>query len=115
MEKDIDITSLNAEGKKLLARDGEKEIGRTYLYFLFNDLHKEPFALIEDVFVEEEYRGQGLGSKLVKEAISKAKDRGCYKIIMTARDSNSSVHQWYRKIGFVEHGKEFRMDIDPSF
>lgn len=115
MELGINNLSLNAEGKKLfLSGDEENEVGRTYVYFLFNDLHEEPFALIEDVFVEEGYRGQGWGSRLVKEAISEAKKRGCHKIIMTSRNSNSTVHEWYKKMGFLEHGKEFRMDIDPS-
>lgn len=114
MAVDINILSSQAQGKKILLSEGKKEVGRTYLYVLFNDIHEKPFALIEDVYVEKVYRGQGWGSRLVKEAISEAKKRECYKIIMTSRSSNSSIHQWYSKMGFVEHGKEFRMDLDTS-
>ena len=51
---------------------------------------------------------------MVRQAIIEAKERRCYKIIMTSRTSNTHIHQWYVKLGFVEHGKEFRMDIEPS-
>ena len=56
MTVNINSQDINMNGKKISAREEEKEIGRTYLYFLYNEIHSEPFALIEDVFVEEEYR-----------------------------------------------------------
>jgi GNAT superfamily N-acetyltransferase len=38
---------------------------------MHNDLHDRHFGLLEDLFVEDDYRGQGLGSKLLKEVIEK--------------------------------------------
>ena len=96
---------------KITAVDGGKTIGRLYLYVLKNDLHKEPFGFLEDVFVEEEYRKQKIGSVLVEKAIEQAKILGCYKLIGTSRDGNAGAHRFYERLGFKKHGFEFRIDF----
>ncbi|HLC89223.1 MAG TPA: GNAT family N-acetyltransferase [Candidatus Nanoarchaeia archaeon] len=102
---------VNAAGIKFFLVKEGKEIGRAYLYLIHNDLHREPFGLMEDVFVEEEYRGQGLGTKLTKAVIQEAK-KHCYKLICTSRHSKPKVHELYQKLGFKNHGLEFRMDFE---
>lgn len=77
-----------------------------------NNLHEEPFGLLEDVFVEEEFRGQGLGTQLTKAVIEGAKKHNCYKLICTSRHSKIEVHKLYQRLGFKNHGLEFRMDFD---
>jgi GNAT superfamily N-acetyltransferase len=89
----------------------KKEIGRAYLYVCTNDLHKEPFGLLEDVFVEEAFRGHDFGSLLVKKAVSEAKKHGCYKIIATSRKERPKLHRWYAGLGFKKYGFAFRMDL----
>ena len=56
-------------------------------------------------------RGKGIGSSLVSGVISHAKKQGCYKIICTSRYKNTEVHKLYEKLGFKDHGKEFRIDL----
>ena len=88
------------------------EMGRAYLYFLVNDLHQQPYGFIEDVFILEKIRGQGYGKILINQIISEAKNRGCYKLIATSRFSRDKVHDFYTKQGFIEYGKEFRLDLN---
>jgi len=76
-----------------------------------NDLHDRPFGLMEDVYVHESVRGQGIGTKLVKEIIKIAKAQGCYKLIATSRHARTKVHELYLTLGFADHGKEFRIDL----
>lgn len=102
--------SIYARGIKFSIRDGKKEIARAFLYILKNDLHQRPFGFLEDVFVDEKNRGQGLGTKLVKAVIAAAKKRGCYKLIGTSRHSRQEIHKWYKRLGFKSRGLEFRMD-----
>lgn len=106
---------LNRENKsyatKFTAEEDGKILGRAYLYVVFNDLHKEPFGFMEDVFVEEESRGKGIGTKLVNEVIAEAKKENCYKIICTSRYEKPEVHLLYKKLGFKDYGKEFRIDL----
>ncbi len=91
--------------------DGGKEVARAYLYILKNDLHEKPFGLMEDVYVHENHRSQGLGTKLVVELIKAAELNNCYKLIGTSRYDRPKVHALYIHLGFKDRGKEFRIDF----
>jgi len=86
-------------------------IGRASLFLIFNDLHIEPYGLMEDVFVEEKYRGCGYGKQLVGEIITIAQEKKCYKLVAQSRYSKPKVHELYKKFGFKEHGLNFRIDF----
>ena len=64
---------------KAEATENGQVLGSAYLYIMFNDLHKEPFGFLENVFVKKEHRSKGLGSKLVQTVIMEAKKQSCYK------------------------------------
>jgi GNAT superfamily N-acetyltransferase len=88
-----------------------KIIGRAFLFLVYNDLHPKPYGLLEDVFVEEKYRGKGIGKELVKRVIEKARELGCYKLIATSRFERENVHRLYENLGFKKWGYEFRIDL----
>lgn len=102
---------VEAQGIRVSVTDNETEIGRAYIYLMYNDLHDQPFALMEDVYVDESYRGEGVGSNLVKHVIELAKEANCYKLIATSRIARPQVHELYKRLGFAQHGVEFRMDF----
>ncbi len=108
---DIKQKKINANGLKLFIKQDGKEIARANLYILKNDLHEEPFGFMEDVFIDENFRSQGLGTKLIEELIKTAKQNNCYKLIGTSRQSRVKVHALYARLGFKDWGKEFRMDF----
>jgi len=108
---DVTRETRAAEGIRFsIKRDGN-EIARAFLYLMTNDLHEKPFGLMEDVFVDESKRDEGLGTRLVDEIVKAAKESRCYKLIATSRDSRPKVHDLYRRLGFADHGREFRMDL----
>ncbi len=96
---------------KFTIEEAGREVGRASLYLLFNDLHIEPYGLLEDVFVQEEYRGKGYARELIYAVIEEAKKQKCYKLIATSRESRSEVHAMYQKYGFEKYGFEFRMNL----
>lgn len=96
---------------KITASEDGAMLGSAYLYIMYNDLHKEPFGFLENVFVEEGNRGKGTGTKLVLAAIEEARKQKCYKLICTSRREKIDLHRWYEKLGFRDHGKEFRIDF----
>ena len=100
-----------ASGVKIILEENGHKIGRGFLYLLHNDLHTEPFGLMEDVLVGEAFRGKGYGEKIVKAIIEEAQKRGCYKLICTSRFSNERAHHLYEKLGFKKQGNEFRMEF----
>ncbi len=107
----INRQEIAAAGIKVTILDNNLLIARAYLYLLCNDLHKDSFGFLEDVFVEEQFRGKGYGEKITAAVIEEARKRGCYKLICTSRFSNEKAHKLYEKLGFKEHGNEFRIDF----
>ena len=110
----IDRQAQPARGIRFSVSDGDSEVARAYLYLMTNDLHDAPFGLLEDVFVDESQRGSGIGTGLVREVLAAAREAGCYKLIATSRTSRPRVHELYERLGFENHGFEFRMDFDAA-
>ena len=107
----IEKTTAKSEGVRLsINRDG-KEVARAYLFLMWNSLHEAPFGLLEDVYVDESVRGSGLGTEIVNAVVTEAKCRGCYKLVATSRYARPKVHELYVRLGFKDHGKEFRIDL----
>ena len=102
---------IQSEGRRISLKEDNIEVGRASLYFLKNDLHKEPFAFLEDVWIREEDRGKGFGEKIVQKAINISKKNNCYKLIGTSRNERQKVHKFYKNLGFSDYGKEFRLDL----
>jgi len=57
-----------------------------------------------------EYRGKGIGSKLLKDSIQKAKEFKLEKIELTVYTTNSTAISLYKKFDFIEEGmiKKYR-------
>ena len=96
---------------KITAEEAGQVVGRAFLYVLKNELHKEPFGFLEDVFVDADYRNKGIGKQLVEKAIVEARSRNCYKLIGDSRFENEAAHRFYERLGFKKQGYEFRMDF----
>ena len=99
---------------KFEMREGGKKIAWGYLYLIFQDRHAEPYGLLENVYVEKEYRSRGLGSLLIRQMIAEAKKKKCYKLIGTSKTGNTDAHKFYERLGFEKMGYEFRMDLKKS-
>lgn len=108
---EVGIEELKTRAIRFSLHDNNRECGRAFLFIIKNNLHELPYGLMEDVFVEERWRGKGLGSQLVDLVINRAKKEGCYKLVATSRVGREKVHELYKKLGFKEHGKEFRMEL----
>ncbi len=88
-----------------------EEVGRAFLYILYNNLHEEPFGFLEDVYIDKNLRGQGFGTQLLDKVMKEAKKEGCYKIIATSRHARPKVHKLYKRLGFKNQGIEFRLNF----
>ena len=74
-----------------------------------NGLKEKPFGLLEDLFVDESLRGQGIGTEILNMVIAEAKNNNCYKLVATSRHEREAVHKMYEKNGFKNFGIEFKM------
>ncbi|MBR6091163.1 MAG: GNAT family N-acetyltransferase [Anaerolineaceae bacterium] len=57
-------------------------------------------AWVEDVVVDKEARGQGIGEKLIRTSIERAKAEGAKTIDLTSRPTRVEAHRLYKRCGF---------------
>ncbi|MEK9168057.1 MAG: GNAT family N-acetyltransferase [Patescibacteria group bacterium] len=98
-----------ARGIRFSVRRDGAEAARAYLYIIQNDLHPEPFGLLEDVFTLEQYRGTGLATQIVEAAVAEARRQGCYELIATRKEGKDWLDDFYGKFGFQKWGAELRV------
>lgn len=58
-------------------------------------------AWIEDVVVNKNYRGQGIGNRLLNKAIVLAKELGATSVDLTSNPSRKAANEMYKKAGFT--------------
>lgn len=61
---------------------------------------------IEDVITDFQFRGQGLGKKIIESLVNYGRQQGCYKIILNCTNNNIL---FYEKCGFTR--KENQMSL----
>ena len=73
-------------------------------------------AWIEDVIVDEESRGLGIGESLTIAALDVARARGARTVDLTSRPSRMAANALYKRLGFVQRETNvyrFFIDNDP--
>ena len=91
----FEIRSLEARGARISVSDNGVEVGRAYVYLMYIDLHDQPFALMENVYVHDSYRSKGVGGQLVKQVVELAQKANCYKLIAASDNSRFKVNEIY--------------------
>jgi len=71
-------------------------------------------AQIEGVRVAAEYRGQGIGTQLVKWAIELAKAKKCRLVQLTMDRRREEAGAFYERLGFTATHEGFKQKIDPE-
>ncbi len=82
----------------IVAKDDDHIIGMGTLYMI-TKLGKNS-GLVEDVVVDSDYRGQGLGQKIMEHLIDSARSRGIKQIYLTSRPGRAAGNNLYQKLGF---------------
>ncbi len=60
------------------------------------------FGYLDDVFVLEQHRHQGIGAKLMREAVDYARGSGCVRVELGTRRDNTRARRLYERLGFEE-------------
>ena len=56
---------------------------------------------VDDLCVDEKFRGKGIGKKLLNFAIELAKEKGCYNVTLNVWSRNQSALKFYEACGFL--------------
>ncbi len=57
-------------------------------------------ATVESVRVDEKYRGQGIGRRLMLYAIERAREENCISMQLTTNAERTDAHRFYENLGF---------------
>ena len=63
--------------------------------------------------VDDEHRGEGIGSKLIQAVLERAHERGVHEIFLEVRKSNARAQDLYRAFGFSEVGRRKNYYLEP--
>jgi [ribosomal protein S18]-alanine N-acetyltransferase len=66
-----------------------------------------------NVAVDDEKRGLGIGTKLIKAVLDCAVDRGVREIFLEVRKSNTGAQDLYKRFGFTEVGRRKNYYLEP--
>ena len=96
----------------LVAEEGGVVLGSLVLLIVPNLSHRGlPWALVENVIVDERRRRTGVGKLLMAYAIGRARDAGCYRIGLSSDNRRDGAHRFYRALGFEASAQGFRMAL----
>ncbi|MCW4051291.1 MAG: GNAT family N-acetyltransferase [Candidatus Bathyarchaeota archaeon] len=90
---------------------GPEYLGVALYYYTFSTFESKPTLWLEDVFVPEEYRGNGVGTQLLKELCKIAVVKDCGRFEWTVLDWNEPSRQFYYGLGAtsMDEWTTFRM------
>lgn len=66
-----------------------------------------PEAIVESVVVAPAARGQGVGKAMMMAAMRLAREAGAAKLALSSNARRLRAHDFYRSLGFTEHGISF--------
>lgn len=94
----FDLISDNKLHKIFVLEDHNKIISTGTLIIEPKFLHQcGNIGHIEDIVVDVEYKGKGLGKKMIKYLTDLAEDYACYKIILNC---DEKIEKFYKKCGY---------------
>lgn len=71
-------------------------------------------ALIEDVIVDKEHRGQKLGERIIETLIEYAQQNKAKYIELTSKPARKAANQLYKKLGFRKRKTNvYRLELNP--
>jgi GNAT superfamily N-acetyltransferase len=74
-----------------------------------------PYAMLQDFFIVDEWRNQGVGSTMFAYARDRARIRGCARMDLAVQEQRVESKRFFRRWGFRPTDREMmRMPLTPS-
>lgn len=88
-------------GRIYCASDEGAVVGMVSVLFTVSTAEGSRAAWLEDMIVHPSRRGQGIGKRLLHEAMSGARAAGCHRVTLLTDAINTSAMRFYTRAGFV--------------
>lgn len=85
----------------------------TYVLLIMDNIAHDgrPLAVVEQVVVTAQRKGEGLGRLMMHHAMDQARKTGCYKLQLSSHTRFKDAHAFYDRLGFTRHGYSFYVDL----
>jgi ribosomal protein S18 acetylase RimI-like enzyme len=90
-----------------IAYHAQDPVGFTQLYPLFSSVNMHRTWILNDLYVNENVRGKGIGESLLKKAIAYAEETGAKGLSLETGEDNLIAQKLYKKIGFIKETNFF--------
>jgi N-acetylglutamate synthase-like GNAT family acetyltransferase len=113
-------TALSDHHTCLLVAEINEQIVGTALVSLCADVMygSQPFAVVENVIVSNDIRGNDIGTRIMKCVESFCLESDCTKIMLLSSASRTGAHSFFEKMGFSAEKKrgfiKYRRELRPS-
>lgn len=96
-----------------LVFDGEKAIGYAFYFYTYSTFLAKPTLYLEDIYINDKYRGTGTGKKLFEKLLNTAKAKKCGRMEWIVLDWNVNAIRFYVRLGAEEmkEWKFYRMNL----
>ena len=84
----------------LIAEHGDRAIGWVHM-IVAEYVETGVFVTIGGLVVDREYRGQGIGRRLLTEAEQWAAQQGCTIVRLSSSATRTEAHKFYEHVGYV--------------
>ena len=102
-------------GEVLVAEFDGEVVGVCQLMIMSHFQHTGGWcAEIESVYVRDDARGRGVGTRMLEFAEQLARQRGCYRLQLTSRNVREDAHRFYRRLGYAQTSQGFKKPLDGS-
>jgi GNAT superfamily N-acetyltransferase len=95
----------------LVAEDDGQIKGMTTFNFQNSTWSENGQCLLEDLFVDETLRGQGIGRALINAVINEAKTRGCSRVYWNTDETNQTARKLYDSYVLESGKRQYRVPI----
>ena len=90
----------------LIAEDGERPVGYALYFRNFSSFRGQRGFYLDDIYVTEAYRGQGVGEMMLRKIARHATSEGLERIDFLVLDWNTPAAGFYRKLGAIHDPEE---------
>lgn len=90
-------------GKSWIICEGERPIGYGVLTFGFSFEYGGRDAFLDELYIDEKYRGRGIGRRAIEFVETQAREMGVNAIHLEATHHNQPAIELYRRAGYVAH------------
>jgi GNAT superfamily N-acetyltransferase len=98
----------------LYVAEKDKQIVGTFALLVMDNLGHlgSPSAIVEDVVVAPDRQSQGIGAAMMRFALERAREKRCYKLMLSSNAKRARAHAFYESLGYERHGYSFRVDLE---